>query len=77
MQVGSLQVDNQLALTPMPVIMALEEAAHGVRPECVLKVTLSMQAPADQVQTYPYVGVQVRSKMMSTRSPLGSKCDCS
>lgn len=59
LHIGALQVDNQLALTPMPVLMALEEGPSGVRPDSVLKLTLSMQASGDHVQNYPYIGVQV------------------
>ncbi|CAM6102066.1 unnamed protein product [Calypogeia fissa] len=57
LRVDGLQVDNQLPLTPMPVLFTAQDA--GNKPEFLLKLTATTN---DQGMTdyysYPYVGIQ-------------------
>ncbi|KAJ7520829.1 hypothetical protein O6H91_19G024200 [Diphasiastrum complanatum] len=56
-RVDGLQVDNQLPLTPMPVLFTSRDPANEA--EFVLKCTLTMknQGMLDQYR-YPYIGIQ-------------------
>jgi vacuolar protein sorting-associated protein 13A/C len=56
--VDGLQVDNQLPLTPMPVLFTTQDA--GNKPEFLLKLTATTndQGMADYY-SYPYIGIQV------------------
>jgi len=53
-----MQADNQLPLTPMPVLLAPElHEDEGF----VIKAIASMKAETNEaVQVYPYLGLQVR-----------------
>ena len=56
--VGYLQADNQLPLTPMPVLLAPEP--HDGE-DYVIKAIASMKAETNEaVQVYPYLGLKVR-----------------
>jgi vacuolar protein sorting-associated protein 13A/C len=54
-----MQADNQLPLTPMPVLLAPEELHEGE--DYVIKAIASMKAETNEaVQVYPYLGWKVR-----------------
>ncbi|XP_047340404.1 uncharacterized protein LOC124943990 [Impatiens glandulifera] len=58
---GQLQVDNQLPLTPMPVLLAPEQATDMNHP--VFKMTLTIHnETADGIQVYPYIYIRVTDK---------------
>ncbi|GJP54206.1 hypothetical protein CLOM_g13301 [Closterium sp. NIES-68] len=60
-RVGHLQVDNQLAVTAMPVLLAPEDPPGVVQPY-VLKLTVAMRASGDDdEQSFPYIGLQLPS----------------
>lgn len=55
--VGYMQIDNQLPLTPMPVLLA-PELHEG---DFVIKIVASMKADSNEaIRVYPYLGVKVR-----------------
>ena len=58
-RVGHVQIDNQLALTAMPVLLAPQEAP-GVRQDYVIKLTIASQTEHDE-EVYPYIGLQVQN----------------
>lgn len=52
-----MQIDNQLPLTPKPVLLA-PERHEG---DFVIKVIASMKADTTEaIQIYPYLGLKVR-----------------
>ncbi|CAI6011354.1 unnamed protein product [Closterium sp. NIES-65] len=61
LQVGHLQIDNQLAVTAMPVLLAPEDPPGVVQPY-VLKLTVAMRPARDEdEQSFPYIGLQLPS----------------
>ncbi len=56
--VGYMQIDNQLPLTPMPVILAPE---CKEKEESVLEIVLQMKSDSSEVkEVYPCIGLKVR-----------------
>ncbi|KAG0557949.1 hypothetical protein KC19_11G167800 [Ceratodon purpureus] len=56
--VGYMQADNQLPLTPMPVLLAPEELHEGE--DYVIKAIASMKTEINEaVQVYPYLGLKL------------------
>ncbi|XP_042953951.1 uncharacterized protein LOC122290372 isoform X2 [Carya illinoinensis] len=58
---GHLQLDNQLPLTPMPVLLAPEQTSDVNHP--VFKMTVTKRNEnTDGIQVYPYVYIRVTEK---------------
>ncbi|XP_058190168.1 uncharacterized protein LOC131307586 isoform X5 [Rhododendron vialii] len=58
---GYLQLDNQLPLTPMPVLLAPEQTIDMHHPVFKMTITIRNENP-DGVQVYPYVYIRVTDK---------------
>ncbi|XP_024542530.1 uncharacterized protein LOC9648284 isoform X1 [Selaginella moellendorffii] len=56
-KVDGLQVDNQLPLTPMPVLFSPQDTAKNCEFLLKFTVTLKENSLSDQ-QVYPYIGIQ-------------------
>lgn len=58
LRMHGIQVDNQLPLSPMPVLFRPQRVGEGT--EYILKFSLTMQSNGSlDLCVYPYIGVQV------------------
>ena len=59
LRMRGIQVDNQLPLTPMPVLFRPQRL--GVEADYILKFSMTQQSDGSlDFHAYPYIGLQVR-----------------
>lgn len=62
LRLHSLQVDNQLPLSPLPVLFRPQRL--GAETDYVLKISVTIQSNGSHdLCVYPYIGVQVKWNM--------------